>query len=332
MNKGSKLNIGFLGAGNVITKKVLPAMKDTNYCTPYSLARRNINDAKQTYIKNNFPTFHRSYVDLIKDSNIDIIYISTPPAFHLEHAKLCADYNKPVYLEKPAAKNYIESIEISDYFNSKNIPICIAHYRRSHPKFIKIKEILESGKLGKPIRVDSKINRIIQDDINQNWMFNPSLSGGGKFYDIAPHTIDIIQYLLGNLQKIDVNATIHKPTNTEATLEISYKLPNQVSGKLSFNALSDDKFDETIIRCQNGEIIFNVHNKISSFKIVQGPESFIVNLGSVPSLQAPMLDEFSLHIQGLRPNPCPLHKTVPTYKFIDECLKSIYPANSIKYV
>ena len=69
----------------------------------------------------------------------------------------------------------------------------MGHYCRALPRFLKIAELLEQGCIGKVLSIDFYLNRVFsKKEAETTWLYTPVLSGGGKFYDIAPHTIDII--------------------------------------------------------------------------------------------------------------------------------------------
>lgn len=78
-----------------------------------------------------------SRIDDLLASDVDAIYIATPPGLHYEQALKCCDYGKPVYIEKPFARNYAEAKAIVHAFAQKNLPVYVGHYRRALPRFQK---------------------------------------------------------------------------------------------------------------------------------------------------------------------------------------------------
>src|SRR6056300_1889347 len=93
----------------------------------------------------------KTYTDadnLINDESIDAVYIATPPDTHKIYALKVAAAGKPCCIEKPLTPSYTESLEIHQAFKNKNIPLFVAYYRRSLPRFLKVKEWLDSGFIG----------------------------------------------------------------------------------------------------------------------------------------------------------------------------------------
>jgi predicted dehydrogenase len=86
-----------------------------------------------------------------------------------------------------------------------NVPLFIAYYRRALPAFIKVKELIEKGAIGEVRFVKttlySRPDKNDSNKINPPWRVVPELSGGGKFVDLASHTLDALDFILGPVKK-----------------------------------------------------------------------------------------------------------------------------------
>ncbi|HEV8082057.1 MAG TPA: Gfo/Idh/MocA family oxidoreductase, partial [Chitinophagaceae bacterium] len=91
---------GVLGAGR-IAAKFCDALSFVQGSEVYAVASRDVDKAKAYATKYNAAQFYNNYDDLIKDENVDIIYIATPHAFHYEQTMNCLRNNKGVLCEKP---------------------------------------------------------------------------------------------------------------------------------------------------------------------------------------------------------------------------------------
>ena len=85
---------------------------------------------------------------LFSMKNVDAIYIATPPDSHKHYALLVAEAGKPCCIEKPLAPSYQDSLAITQAFSAKKLPLFVAYYRRSLPRFTKVKNLLEQGVIG----------------------------------------------------------------------------------------------------------------------------------------------------------------------------------------
>ena len=240
---------GFIGCGKVVQTKSGPAFATTQNSEIYAVMRRNIEQAKESAFMLGAKKWYDSVDDLVADSEVDAVYIATPPGLHLEQAIKCCKAKKPTYIEKPFARNYEEALQITKMFEEAGVPLYVAHYRRALPKFLKIKEILESGRIGKICEADFRLNRKYNyEEIHNTWLYNTELSGGGKFYDIAPHSIDIMVYLLGNFTEIHgIASNNNQEYDVEDVVVMSFKTEKEILGTANFNAISLDKKDKMTI-------------------------------------------------------------------------------------
>ncbi|MDH8701429.1 1,5-anhydro-D-fructose reductase (1,5-anhydro-D-mannitol-forming) [Dysgonomonadaceae bacterium PH5-43] len=194
---------GLIGCGNVCEVKSGPAFYKCDGSSLVAVMCRTEVKAKDFAKRHNVSKYYTDADALINDPEVDIVYVATPPDSHAELAIKTMKAGKPVYVEKPMATTYEECklmIEASKKYNQK---LFVAYYRRRLPYFLKIKEILDSGVIGKVQVVKGEYFRQPSpSDLKketQNWRLNKSVSGGGYIYDVGSHTIDILMFLLGNI-------------------------------------------------------------------------------------------------------------------------------------
>ena len=317
---------GFIGCGKVVENKSGPAFNTTENSSIYAVMRRNIDNAKLSAEKLGAQKWYDNSEYLLKDECVDAVYIATPPGLHLEQAISCCKANKPTYIEKPFARNYEEAVKITKMFEDANVPLYIAHYRRALPRFLKIKEIIENGTIGKICECDFRLNRKYKpEEINNSWLYNTELSGGGKFYDIAPHTIDIMVFLLGNFVEINGIATNNnKDYPVEDIVVMSFKTDKGVIGTANFNSIALDKKDEMTIYGTKGKIVFSIHG--SNRIIVTTTENTEeIEINDPKIIQESMIENVvqSL-ITGKHLNTCTASEALETYRIIDTVLEKYY--------
>lgn len=108
---------------------------------------------------------------------------------------------KPAYIEKPMAQTYEECTRINRISQETGIPCFVAYYRRYLPYFQKVKELVENGSIGNVINVQIRFAQPPRDlDYNREnlpWRVQADIAGGGYFYDLAPHQIDLLQVMFG---------------------------------------------------------------------------------------------------------------------------------------
>jgi predicted dehydrogenase len=204
--KLDKVRWGIIGCGDVTEVKSGPAFQKINNSELVAVMRRTGELAKDYAERHNVPKWYDDADALINDPDVDAVYIATPPGSHMEYTLKAAKAGKPVYVEKPMARNYAECEEMIAACEKAGVPLYVAYYRRAQPRFLKIKELLENGAIGEirfvsttQYKKDSESGKLPQQ---LSWRVQPELAGGGLFFDLASHTLDLLEFLLGPITSV----------------------------------------------------------------------------------------------------------------------------------
>ena len=110
-----------------------------------------------------------------------------------------AQAGKPVYVEKPMARTAIECEDMIAACDEAGVGLFVAYYRRAMPRFATIKELLDSGRIGRLRSVSIRNEQPGQaaEAGQGGWRVDPQISGGGHFVDLGSHTLDLLDWLLG---------------------------------------------------------------------------------------------------------------------------------------
>ena len=192
---------GVLGVGDVCEVKSAPAMNIVANSRLVAVMRRNEALAKDYAERHGVPKWYGDADALINDPEVDAVYIATPPNAHRDLTLRAAAAGKPVYVEKPMARTWAECREMIAACKAANVPLFVAYYRRTLPHFLKIKELLDSGAIGNVRHVRIELNQTLVPEVvrnlDNNWRVDPGIAGGGYFYDLASHQLDLLDFLLG---------------------------------------------------------------------------------------------------------------------------------------
>lgn len=203
--KFEKVRWGIIGCGNVTEVKSGPAFQKIKNSELVAVMRRTGELAEDYAKRHHVPKWYDDADALINDPNVDAVYIATPPGSHKEYTLKAAKAGKPVYVEKPMALNWAECNDMIVACKEARVPLYVAYYRRAQPRFIKIKELLESKIIGDIRFVSTTQYQKAKEDVmnpeNLPWRVQPELSGGGLFFDLASHTLDILDFFLGPIKE-----------------------------------------------------------------------------------------------------------------------------------
>jgi predicted dehydrogenase len=195
---------GIVGCGNVTEVKSGPGFQKANNSQLVAVMRRNGALAKDYARRHGVRKWYDDADALINDPDVDAVYIATPPSSHKGYTLAVARAGKPVYVEKPMALNHVECLEMIEACQSAGTLLFVAYYRRALPRFLKVKELIESGVLGEPRFVTVTLyQKPAPDELDPAtwpWRVVPEIAGGGKFLDLASHTLDVLAYYLGPIQ------------------------------------------------------------------------------------------------------------------------------------
>ena len=199
-----KMRVGIIGAGRiaVIMAETLNKMRGV---TAYAIASRSLEKAQAFAFQNKIEKAYGSYEEMLKDKNVDLVYIATPHSHHLEHAKLCVDYGKPVLVEKAFCVNESQAKELLDYAKKKNVFITEAIWVRYMPMYQTMKEVMESGIIGQPKLLTANLGYAIED---KERLVDPNLAGGALL-DVGIYPLNFSYMLFGDaVEEIEAKAVL----------------------------------------------------------------------------------------------------------------------------
>ena len=253
---------GIIGCGDVTEKKSGPGLQKAEGSSLVAVMRRDGEKAADYAKRHNVSRWYDDAQKLIDDPEVDAIYIATHPNSHMEYTLKAAEAGKPVYCEKPLGVSSEESKKMVSFCKEKEIPFFSAYYRRALPKYLKIKELLESGIIGEIRYVHVAMHQSIAEEDKQgggSWRVDPKLSGGGRFLDVGSHALDLVDWYCGPIKEAQGFALNQSKTYAASDIVSgSWKHENDVLGSGIFCFNTDRDEDKTIIRGSLGELSYSV--------------------------------------------------------------------------
>ena len=247
-----KYNWAILGCGKIARKfsndlKLLP---DANL---YAAASRNFSTAQSFAGELGFEKAYGSYLEMVEDPAVDIVYVATPHSHHHQHTLLCLEHKKAALCEKSFAINLQETKEMTECARKNNVFLMEAFWTRFQPGFIKILDVIRSGELGELMAV--KADFAFKAEYNtEKRLYNPDL-GGGSLLDIGIYPVFMALATLGKPDRIKALAVL-SPTGSEESITISFsykerKIASLASSFSSFSSiLTEFWFENGLIRLQ----------------------------------------------------------------------------------
>jgi predicted dehydrogenase len=247
-----EINWGIIGCGNVTELKSGPAFNKVEHSRLVAVMRRDSGKAADYAERHGVGKWYSDAFQLINDPAVNAVYVATPPDTHALYAIAAMKAGKPVYVEKPMARDYAECLEMIRVSEETGMPLFVAYYRRTLPLFLKVKELLEEGVLGKPLTVSICLHKSTgqkdQFPEKQSWHVNPAISGGGYFYDLASHQFDFLDFLFGPVSEIHgIARNLAGYYPAEDTVSASFTFESGVAGSGSWCFAGERESDEDSI-------------------------------------------------------------------------------------
>jgi predicted dehydrogenase len=189
---------GIIGCGDVTEVKSGPGFQKALGSELVAVMRRDGAKARDYAARHGVARAYESADDLIHDPEVDAVYVATPPSTHAELAMRAAEAGKPCLVEKPMALTYAECLRMTAAFNARSVPLWVAYYRRALPRFLMVRDLLSDGAIGRVTSAHIQVTAPLMDGAGI-WRVDPAVAGGGLFFDLGSHCVDLIDFLLGRI-------------------------------------------------------------------------------------------------------------------------------------
>lgn len=264
----STIRWGIIGCGDVTEVKSGPALQKARGSQLVAVMRRNGQLAADYAKRHGVPRWYDDVRALVNDREVDAVYVATPPGAHLEGTLLAAAAGKPVYVEKPMARNTRECDAMIAACAAAGQKLFVAYYRRALPRFVKAKELLESGAIGSLTGLSHRFASpghagtgvVAHGGPPQpSWRTNVPVSGGGLLLDLGSHALDLLDFFGGALQDVCGHAAcIASPGEVEDTVALTFRTSSRVPGTATYNFASHVREDVMELTGAAGRLSFSV--------------------------------------------------------------------------
>ncbi|ARV06210.1 oxidoreductase [Polaribacter sp. SA4-10] len=249
--KNKNIRWGIIGLGN-IAHKFATDLATVENAELVAVASRSQEKAAEFAEKFNSKKAYNSYEDLVKDAEVDAVYIATPHSFHKEHAILCLKNKKAVLCEKPFAMNLHEVEEMIGVAKENNVLLMEALWTYFLPHYAYVLECLKNEKFGKLLKLEADFGFSRAFDTNSR-LFKKEV-GGGSLLDIGVYPIFAALSTLGKPDTIEAAATFFdNGADSSCNMIFSYKDTEAVLK----STLVEDTATEATFTCERGIIKIN---------------------------------------------------------------------------
>lgn len=251
--------IGIIGAGH-IAEKMATTIHGMEGVEAYAVAARQIEKAEDFASRRGFSKAYGSYESLAEDPDVQLIYVATPHSLHYSHVKMCLEKGKPVLCEKAFMANAREAAEVIRLSEENNVFLAEAIWTRYMPFRKTVKEILDSGAIGRPVLLTAHLGYPV---MHKERIIRPEL-GGGALLDLGVYTINFALMNFGSGFTGISSSCIKSDTGVDLQDSITFSYPDGRMAQLLASACcANDR--QGIINGDKGYIILdNINNPLKA--------------------------------------------------------------------
>ena len=195
-------SIAILGCGKVahLHAKAIQNLPNARLAGVWSRSAKSA----ETFAAQYSVPFYSEVEDLIKNENISLAIVCTPHPFHREPSEKAALAGANILVEKPLASTLEDADSIIATCRKAGVKLGVISQRRWYAPVKRVKEAIEAGKIGKP--VFGTINMLGWRDRNyydaDEWRGTWKMEGGGVLVNQAPHQLDILLWMMGEIDEV----------------------------------------------------------------------------------------------------------------------------------
>ena len=245
-----KIRFGIMGAGK-IANKFCDAVSLLEDCEVSAISSKSMERARVFAENNSLPAYYDSYEKMLKNEQLDCVYIAAWPSAHYDLSMLCMDYNMAVLCEKAMFQNSREARTVLERSKNQKVFVMEALWSRFLPALNTAKSWLKEGAIGRPTFIDVGIGFVAPYD-KTNRYFNPKL-GGGAARDITVYAYELTTYMLEQpIEDMQLDV-IWGESEVDVTDHVMLRFPETIASlTTSFVAPMEERM---VIYGDNGKIV-----------------------------------------------------------------------------
>ena len=211
------VKIAVIGLGGVAQLVHIPNLFKMNHVELRAVAEIKTSRLNTIADKFNIPERYKDYKDLLKNSEVDAVIITTPTSLHKEIAIDCLNAGKDILVEKPIARNFKEASSILQIAEKTKRKAMIGMNLRFRPDVLLLKSMIQSGEIGEPFY--AKAVWIRKQSSGEKWFTKREEAGGGVLLDLGISLIDLSLWLMDHpkVKSVQTQNYYHSTKNLEDT-------------------------------------------------------------------------------------------------------------------
>lgn len=259
-----QLGWGLIGCGDIAQKRVAPALRDSAACELIAVNRAQSELAAAFAKQFGAKRWYLDWQKLLRDEEVDAVYIATPVHLHAEQTIAAAEAGKHVLCEKPMAMNVRECDRMIAACRRNKVKLGLAYYRHFYPVIERIKAIIKSGEIGTLVLLEINAFEQFNPETGhpRSWLLKKDLSGGGPMFDFGCHRLEVFMNVCGAVTEVKaMTANVVFDREVEDTAAALVRFERGACGILSVSHAAAEAKDSLHIFGSAGSIRVSILNE-----------------------------------------------------------------------
>lgn len=241
------LRLGLVAASRIAQKAVIDPLPDVDGVELVAVGARSLDRAREAADRWGARLAFGSYEELLACDEVDAVYIGTPASLHREWAIAAIEAGKHVLCEKPFAANADDARLIADAARGSHVVVMEAFHWRYHPYAARIREVLDSGELGRIDRIEAAF------DIPDGWIGRDDIRwdlplGGGATMDLGCYPIQWVRFAAGAEPNVVSAEAVCPVEGVDGSLGAELRWPSGVTGRVHSSMIAPGSTVEAWLR------------------------------------------------------------------------------------
>ena len=195
-----QLRWGILSTARIARTMFVPGVRAGTETQVVAVGSRSLQAAREFADDLDIPRAYGSYEGLLRDPEVDAVYIALPNSLHAEWTLRAADAGKHVLCEKPLARRAADARRMAEACRTAGVVLMEAFMWRHHPQHAHVRALLDSGAIGEPSFVRATFGYVIHPARQAgglNVRLDESLEGG-SLMDIGCYSVNLARWVFGS--------------------------------------------------------------------------------------------------------------------------------------
>ncbi|MFC1983430.1 Gfo/Idh/MocA family protein [Chloroflexota bacterium] len=297
---------GIIGIGSVSEYQIAPALSKVANTELVAICDCDVTRVKNFAAQHDVEGVYDSYEKMLKDPQVDVVYIGTPNHLHAQQTIMAAEAGKHVLCEKPMALTVADCEHMIEACKKHNVKLAIDFQNRFSPAVVQARRLIADGKIGEIVVARAQGCHFAAELAQApnypgagRWRMNAATAGAGALMGVGVHYFDLLRYILSS--EVEDVIAVCEPQGTGILDDMEYAILKFANGTRGLVITG-----VRLPRSDNGVILYGMKAKVTC-KVYRGQDELLVEGDSIN-------EQASYH------SPDSPQRYTPVIEHLNECI------------